>query len=76
MGGIPELVKDNINGLIFKHDDIQELEKKMKMLFQNKDLSEKYGINAKTIAQKEYSRDKYYDKMIKIYKAVLGDKNE
>ena len=58
MGGIPELVKDNINGLIFKHDDIQELEKKMKMLFQNKDLSEKYGINAKTIAQKEYSRDK------------------
>ena len=76
MGGIPELVRDKENGLIFKHDNIQELEEKMKLLFENKGLVEEYGKNAKKIAQKEYSRDKYYDKMIKIYEDVLGDKNE
>lgn len=76
MGGIPELVRDKVNGLIFRHNDIQELEEKMKLLFENKGLVEEYGKNAKKIAQKEYSRDKYYDKMIKIYEDVLGDKNE
>ena len=76
MGGIPELVKDKINGLIFRHNDIQELEEKMKLLFENKGLVEEYGKNAKKIAQKEYSRDKYYDKIIKIYEDVLGEKNE
>ena len=48
----------------------------MKLLFENKELVEEYGIKAKKIAQKEYAKDEYYDKLIEIYKDVLGDKNE
>lgn len=76
IGGIPELVRDKINGLIFEHDNILDLEEKMKLLFENKELVEEYGIKAKKIAQKEYAKDEYYDKLIEIYKDVLGDKNE
>ena len=74
IGGIPELVKNKQNGLIFKHDDIRELEEKMKLLFENNELVEEYSKNAKKIAQKEYSKEEYYNKMIKIYEDVLGDR--
>ena len=31
---------------------------------------------AKKIAQKDYAKDEYYNKLIEIYKDVLGEKNE
>lgn len=74
IGGIPELVKNKQNGLIFKHDDIRDLEEKMKLLFENNELVKEYSKNAKKIAQKEYSKEEYYNKMIKIYEDVLGDR--
>ena len=48
----------------------------MKFLFENQELVEMYGTNAKKIAQKDYAKDEYYDKLIEIYKDVLGEKNE
>ena len=76
IGGIPELVKDKENGLIYRYNSIDELETKMKLLFENQELVEEYGKKAKKIAEKEYSRDEYYNKIIKIYEDVLGDKDE
>ena len=76
IGGIPELVKDKENGLIYRYNSSSELETKMKLLFENQELVEEYGTKAKKIAQKEYSREKYYNKIIKIYEDVLGEKNE
>ena len=46
----------------------------MKLLFENNELVEEYSKNAKKIAQKEYSKEEYYNKMIKIYEDVLGDR--
>ena len=71
IAGIPELVQDKVNGLTYRYDDIRELEEKMKLLFENKELAEEYGKNAKEIAKKEYSKEEYYNKIIKIYEKLI-----
>ena len=54
-------------------DDINDLEAKMKELFENKELADKFGKSAKEFALNEYSPNGYYEKIEKIYKNVLGE---
>ena len=70
IGGIPELVKDKENGLIYKYDDINELVDKMNILFENDKLVKEYSKNAKEFAKKEYSPENYYKKLMNIYNKV------
>lgn len=71
IGGIPELVKDKENGLTYNYNSIDELETKMKLLFENKELAEQYGKKAKEYAQKTYNKEIYYNRIIEIYEEVL-----
>ena len=70
IGGIPELVKDKENGLIYKYDDVNELTEKLNLLFENDKLVEEYSKNAKEFAKKEYSPENYYKKLMNIYNKV------
>lgn len=74
IGGIPEMVINNENGLTYKYNDVKDLEEKMKNLFSDVELREKLGKNAKKFAIKEYSPENYYEKIEKIYKNVIGVK--
>jgi len=74
IGGIPEMVINNENGLTYKYNDVKELEEKMKRLFSDIELREKFGNNAKKFANKEYSPENYYKKLEKIYKNLIGVK--
>lgn len=74
IAGIPELVKDNINGLLYKYDNENELEEKITFLFKNKNLRIKFGEEAKKIAEKKYSKENYYRNIIKIYKELIKEK--
>lgn len=69
LGGIPELVKDGEYGYVY--NNIDELIEKMKKLLDDKDLSEKMGKNAKNDAEKDFSKEAYYEKIINIYKGVI-----
>lgn len=71
IGGIPELVKDNKNGFIYKYDDIDELASKMKKLFEDDKLVKKFSEQAKKIAKEQYSKENYYKQIMKIYNKVL-----
>ena len=74
IAGIPELVNDKINGLLYKYDSISELEAKMKILYENPKLAKQYGENAKKIATDDYDKEKYYSKIMDIYNKVLKEK--
>ena len=67
IGGIPELVKDNRSGLVYKYDDIDDLANKMKVLFEDEKLVEEYGKNAKEDTIKLYGKEVYYKELINIY---------
>ena len=75
IGGIPELVKDNENGLVYRYDDVDELKNKIEILFENKELTDKFANNAKKYAENNYNKEIYYKKIMKIYKQVLNYKS-
>lgn len=75
IGGIPELVRNNECGLIYDYDNTTELYEKMKRMFEDKELTEKFGKNAKKLAINLYGKELYYKKIFNIYeKLVKGDK--
>lgn len=74
IGGIPELVLNNENGLIYQYDNVSELTEKLDLLFEDDSLINKFSKNAKDYARKEYSIESYYEKLIKIYNKVKEGK--
>lgn len=74
IGGIPELIKEGENGLIYTYDHLEELTDKINKLFHQQDLVEKLGKSAKEKARKLYAKQEYYDKIIAVYKKLIKEK--
>ena len=72
IAGIPELVKDGENGLLYEYNNTDELANKMMKLFENENLAKQFGDNAKKMAQKLYAKETYYDKIEEIYTKLLN----
>ncbi len=76
IGGIPELVRKDKTGLLFEYNNVQELAEKINYLFDNRDIAKEFGDNAKELAKQEFSKEKYYDELMKIYNNVSKDKED
>lgn len=75
IGGIPELVINNETGFTYEYDNISELANKMKILFEDSNMCEQMGKKAKEYALEHYTKEAYYDKIIKIYEKVVAIHN-
>lgn len=75
IGGIPELVKDDVNGFTYAYDSVNELTDKLKMLFENDDKVKEFSNNSKRLYKENYSAEAYYNKLMKVYnKYIKTDK--
>ena len=66
VGGVPELIKDDVNGRLFKQKDYKELAKIIRELWENPETVERYSRECLKL-----NRDglqEYYEKLMKIYK--------
>ena len=64
IGGIPELIEEGLNGMIFQSGNITDLVEKIKAMFETR-------FNYKNIADKamkQYNAESYYNNIISIYK--------
>ncbi|MBQ4406559.1 MAG: glycosyltransferase [Bacteroidales bacterium] len=64
IGGIPELIDEGVNGMTFKSGDANDLSEKIRLMMS---ASFNYQTIAET-AQKKYSAESYYDKLMEIYR--------
>jgi len=71
IGGIPELVIDEQTGLTFESGNAQDLKDKIIYLLGNPDMIRKMGYNARKFVFRKFCPDKYYDKLMKIYKKAI-----
>lgn len=67
IGGIPELVKDNETGLVFKPEDATDLCEKVKYMIDNPDKALRMGQNARRFVEQELNAERYYQKLMEIY---------
>lgn len=72
LGGIPELVKDNETGLTFESGNPDDLYVKIEYCINNKEKIAGMGRNARTYVEQELNAEKYYEKLMEIYKKVMS----
>lgn len=65
IGGIPELIEDGKTGELFESENGRELKYKIKKLWMDKQLTQKYSENCRNVCF--LSIDQYYEKLIGIY---------
>lgn len=68
IGGIPELIKDGINGFLFNYNDIEDLYRKMNLIIENPDLIEDLKQNMRP--PRNIEEDTEY--MESVYKDLLN----
>jgi len=70
-GGIPEIIKDGNNGLLFEPEDIENLYQQMKILLEDVDLAKKMSQAALKTVDKRFSRNIIAEKTKIFYKKFL-----
>jgi glycosyltransferase involved in cell wall biosynthesis len=72
IGGIPELIQDGVNGLLFEPGNSDDLKKKINLFFDN--FCSKVD-NASLIeqAKKNHSSEEYYTKLMMLYRSLLSN---
>ena len=72
-GGLPELVKEGVHGLIFKKEDIHDLTKCLTMLLSNKELYRGLGLENKKWVEKHFSITNMLSKTLSLYEEMMGE---
>jgi len=70
IGGIPELVKDNDNGLTFQPRNHENLREKILTLIDNPSKVAQMGKNARKFVKENFTPEKHYKELIKIYQSA------
>lgn len=63
LGSLPELVENNINGLLFEPKDVLGLAEKINYLNSNNDLVALYGKNARKKVEEQYNSNIHYERL-------------
>ncbi|EKD58106.1 MAG: glycosyl transferase group 1, partial [uncultured bacterium] len=69
--GIPELVKDKINGLLFNPGDATDFNRKLDYLKQNPSEIRRMGKNARKFVQR-FKWNNTVKNYIKLYQSLIG----
>jgi glycosyltransferase involved in cell wall biosynthesis len=70
IGGIPELIAEGKEGLLFTPGDIDNLVEKISYLAGSKDRIKQMGENARKKVVENYAPDVHYEEILKVYKRL------
>ena len=70
IGGIPELISDNVNGYLYDFGSVSQLKDKMQQLFADDEKIKEFSKNSRILFEKNYSPNEYYNSLIKIYESL------
>ncbi len=67
LGGMPELVEPGVDGFHFPPGDVEQLTDRIQALWQNPDLCRRMGERARQKAEREFSPEAHYEKLMAVY---------
>lgn len=76
IGGIPELVKDDVNGYTYAYDSVEDLTDKLRILFENDEKVNEFSNNSKKLYKENYSAEAYYNKLMTVYNKYINTDKE
>ena len=72
IGAIPEIITEGKTGMLFEPHNSSDLRNKILYLLSGGGIISEMGKNAKSIAQKEYSPEAHYKRVIEEYNKAIG----
>lgn len=75
IGGIPEIIEHNINGLLFEPANVEQLRESILTYWNNPELVFEHGKNAYQKVITQYTEERYYKELINVYNEVINAKN-
>lgn len=72
--GIPMVINDGVDGLLFESQNVNDLAEKLSLLMSNPDLRYKLGKAGEARARKEFTKEEYVRNLSNFYDAVLSGK--
>lgn len=67
IGGIVDIIDNNQTGLLFTPGDSKELAKKIITIYKNKDLRDRFILNAREKIEKNYNLDRFGSQTVDVY---------
>ena len=71
VGGIPEIVTNEVTGYLHQHGNSKELADALLRLIENPEEARRMGESAREIVMKNYSRQKFADEIAETYRDVM-----
>jgi len=71
IGGIPEMIEDNLTGLIFEMGNSDDLCSKIKYLMDNPNKATEMGKRARLFVEQERNAEKHYQSLMEIYNSAV-----
>ncbi|MCF6237089.1 MAG: glycosyltransferase family 4 protein [Gammaproteobacteria bacterium] len=71
IGGLSEIVEDGVTGLLVEPGDPKDLAEKVQHLWDRPELCRQMGMAGREKALREYSPEKYYDRLMGVYKKAI-----
>lgn len=72
VGGLPELVEDGVNGLIFEIGNADDLSEKILYLINNPDKRREMGKRAREKIEREHNPELFYERTVAIYQSLIN----
>jgi glycosyltransferase involved in cell wall biosynthesis len=73
IGGIPEMIDDGVNGLLFESGNADDLTNKLELLLSNpKKRIVEMGRAAREKLEQQYNVELHYERLMDIYRRALG----
>lgn len=72
IGGIPELIKKDVDGFTFQPGNAQELAGKIQWIWENRSKAREMGMEGRKKVKEHFNAEAHYDGLISIYNSVLG----
>ena len=72
VGGVNELVQDEVNGFLIPRGNISELVDKLKYILHHKELIKSMGEASRKIYEEEYTADRMNKKILSVYNEVIA----
>lgn len=72
IGALPEIVDDGVTGLLFELGNAEDVAQKIDYLWSRPELCREMGRAGMQKAKREYSEERYYERLMDIYKKALS----
>jgi glycosyltransferase involved in cell wall biosynthesis len=74
MGGMPEIIKDGINGFVVHVKDFEALAAKICRLLEDKTLAKRFGYTGRQIVEAQYTKAMVTQQTLNVYNKALEAK--